>query len=81
MTPAMCTVKNITENLAVLLRKLGSSILKDSLTAIRNHYVPLIIPNNLMNDYVHKYEEPYLQKQYYLKPQPTELKLSAFKGH
>lgn len=38
-------------------------------------YVPLIVPITLMNHYVHKYNEPYLQKQYYLTPHPTELKL------
>ena len=41
----------------------------------RNNYVPLIVPITLMNHYVRKYEEPYLQKQYYLNPHPTELKL------
>ena len=38
-------------------------------------YVPLIVPITLMNHYVHKYNEQYLQKQYYLTPHPTELKL------
>jgi uncharacterized protein YbgA (DUF1722 family)/uncharacterized protein YbbK (DUF523 family) len=41
----------------------------------RNNYVPLIVPITLINHYVRKYEEPYLLKQYYLKPHPTELKL------
>lgn len=41
----------------------------------KNHYVPLIVPITLMNHYVRKYKEPYLQKQYYLNPHPTELKL------
>jgi uncharacterized protein YbgA (DUF1722 family) len=41
----------------------------------KNYYVPLIVPITLMNHYVRKYEEPYLQKQYYLNPHPTELKL------
>lgn len=41
----------------------------------RNQYVPLIVPITLMNHYVRKYEEPYLLKQHYLKPHPTELKL------
>ena len=38
-------------------------------------YVPLIVPITLMNHYVRKYNETYLQKQYYLTPHPTELKL------
>ena len=41
----------------------------------RNHHVPLIVPITLMNHYVRKYQEPYLQQQYYLNPHPTELKL------
>ena len=39
------------------------------------HYVPLIVPITMMNHYVRKYNDAYLQKQYYLKPHPTELKL------
>ena len=41
----------------------------------KNYYVPLIVPINLMNYYVRIYKESYLQKQYYLTPHPTELKL------
>ncbi len=41
----------------------------------KNHYVPLIVPITLMNHYVRKYKEGYLQQQYYLNPHPTELKL------
>ncbi len=41
----------------------------------RKNYVPLIVPITLMNHYVRKYQEPYLQQQYYLNPHPTELKL------
>lgn len=41
----------------------------------RNYYVPLIVPITLMNHYVRKYNNPYLQEQYYLNPHPTELKL------
>lgn len=41
----------------------------------RNQYVPLIVPITLMNHYVRKYEQPYLEKQHYLQPNPTELKL------
>jgi uncharacterized protein YbgA (DUF1722 family)/uncharacterized protein YbbK (DUF523 family) len=40
-----------------------------------NHYVPLIVPITLINHYVRKYQEPYLQHQHYLNPHPTELKL------
>ncbi len=41
----------------------------------RKNYVPLIVPITLMNHYVRKYQEPYLQQQHYLNPHPTELKL------
>ena len=40
-----------------------------------SHNVPLIVPITLMNHYVRKYNDVYLDKQYYLKPHPTELKL------
>jgi uncharacterized protein YbgA (DUF1722 family) len=38
-------------------------------------YVPLIVPVTIINHYVRKYQEPYLQKQYYLNPHPIELQL------
>jgi uncharacterized protein YbgA (DUF1722 family)/uncharacterized protein YbbK (DUF523 family) len=41
----------------------------------RNYHIPLIVPITLMNHYVRKYDEPYLQHQHYLNPHPTELKL------
>lgn len=39
------------------------------------HHVPLIVPVTLMNHYVRKYNESYLEKQHYLQPHPTELRL------
>lgn len=60
-------------------KKMLSGDEKKELLVIIEHfskqYVPLIVPITLMNHYVHKYNEPYLQKQYYLTPHPTELKL------
>ena len=38
-------------------------------------YTPLIVPITLLRHYVRKYDEPYLKRQYYLHPHPTELKL------
>jgi uncharacterized protein YbgA (DUF1722 family) len=38
-------------------------------------YVPLIVPIVVVNHYVRKFDEPYLQKQYYLHPHPLELML------
>lgn len=37
--------------------------------------VPLIVPITLLNQYVHKYQQPYLQQQVYLNPHLTELSL------
>ncbi|WP_163340499.1 DUF523 and DUF1722 domain-containing protein [Desulfopila sp. IMCC35008] len=39
------------------------------------HHVPLIVPVTLLNHYVRKYNDSYLEKQYYLQPHPTELRL------
>ncbi len=41
----------------------------------RREYVPLIVPVTLINHYVRKYGQVYLQGQYYLNPHPLELKL------
>ncbi len=38
-------------------------------------YLPLIVPITLMNHFVRKYDEQYLQSQHYLNPHPIELKL------
>ena len=38
-------------------------------------YVPLVVPLTLINHYVRKYNQPYLQSQYYLNPHPVELQL------
>jgi uncharacterized protein YbgA (DUF1722 family) len=39
------------------------------------NYIPLIVPVTLLNHYVRKYGQAYLQNQYYLHPHPLELKL------
>ncbi len=41
----------------------------------RQGYLPLIGPVTLLNHYVRKYDQAYLQDQYYLAPHPLELKL------
>jgi uncharacterized protein YbgA (DUF1722 family)/uncharacterized protein YbbK (DUF523 family) len=38
-------------------------------------YVPLIVPVTLINHYVRKYREPYLERQIYFNPYPEELML------
>lgn len=45
------------------------------LEQFKNEIVPLIVPITLMNHYIRKFDEPYLKKQFYLAPQPIELKL------
>ncbi|MBP1709767.1 MAG: hypothetical protein H6Q47_300, partial [Deltaproteobacteria bacterium] len=45
---------------------------------IDNYYkklVPLIVPITLLNHYVRKYKNPYLEQQFYLNPHPMELML------
>ncbi len=41
----------------------------------RRELIPLVVPITLMQHYVRKYKEPYLARQYYLKPHPIELQL------
>ncbi len=41
----------------------------------RKQLTPLIVPITLLNHYVRKYRQPYLQQQVYLNPHPLELSL------
>jgi uncharacterized protein YbgA (DUF1722 family)/uncharacterized protein YbbK (DUF523 family) len=41
----------------------------------RKQLIPLIVPITLINHYVRKYQELYLQQQHYLNPHPIELRL------
>jgi uncharacterized protein YbgA (DUF1722 family)/uncharacterized protein YbbK (DUF523 family) len=41
----------------------------------RSGHIPLIVPITLVNHYVRKYHQPYLNEQYYLHPHPVELQL------
>jgi uncharacterized protein YbgA (DUF1722 family)/uncharacterized protein YbbK (DUF523 family) len=48
------------------------------LEVIENYHrglIPLVVPVTLINHYVRKYDEPYLKRQHYLNPHPTELML------
>lgn len=49
--------------------------LLEEIERFRNSHIPLIVPITLLNHYVRKYNETYLQQQYYLNPHPAELKL------
>jgi uncharacterized protein YbgA (DUF1722 family)/uncharacterized protein YbbK (DUF523 family) len=82
---AMRTQATVRKNANVLFHLLG--YFKDSLTSdekqefteiterYRHGHVPLIVPITLVNHFVRKYGEPYLQRQVYLNPHPVELKL------
>ncbi len=41
----------------------------------RARQVPLVVPITLLNHFVRKYDQPYLQQQVYLNPHPVELSL------
>ena len=41
----------------------------------RNDAIPLIVPVTLINHFVRKYHQPYLEKQTYLNPHPIALQL------
>ena len=70
---------NVLMHMTGYFKKVLSSDEKKELIEVferfRNHYVPLIVPITLLNHYVRKYQELYLQQQYYLNPHSTELKL------
>lgn len=52
---------------------------KQEMLAVINSYhrlqTPLVVPITLLNHYVRKYQQPYLQQQVYLNPHPVELSL------
>jgi uncharacterized protein YbgA (DUF1722 family)/uncharacterized protein YbbK (DUF523 family) len=47
----------------------------DIIELYRKEEIPLIVPVTLINHYVRKFRQPYLEKQIYLNPHPVELKL------
>jgi uncharacterized protein YbgA (DUF1722 family)/uncharacterized protein YbbK (DUF523 family) len=49
--------------------------LLEILDRYRKEHVPLIVPATLLNHYVRKYKQPYLDQQVYLNPHPIALKL------
>lgn len=49
--------------------------LLEKINEYKNGFIPLIVPVTLINDYVKKYDEPYLKNHTYLNPDPVELKL------
>ncbi len=58
-------------------KKLAAAEKQELLEIIDNYrqgYVPLVVPVTLLNHYVRKYDQPYLQ-EVYLNPHPVELQL------
>lgn len=49
--------------------------LLEYLDLYRKGHLPLVVPVTLINHYVRKYDQPYLNQQYYLHPHPVELQL------
>ncbi|PLX85553.1 MAG: DUF1722 domain-containing protein [Desulfuromonas sp.] len=77
-----CTVAkhvNVLQHIFGYFKKQLSSDEKQEVLSIidsyRNHQLPLIVPITLLNHFVRKYQQKYLQKQVYLNPHPIELKL------
>jgi uncharacterized protein YbgA (DUF1722 family)/uncharacterized protein YbbK (DUF523 family) len=70
---------NVLLHIAGYFRKNLSPDDKQELLEIIDQYhrqfVPLIVPIVIINHYVRKFDEPYLKKQYYLRPHPLELML------
>lgn len=78
----VATVKKNTNVLQHIIgyfkNQLSSDDKKELLEVIENYhkgYIPLIVPVVLVKHYVRKFNEPYLQRQYYLNPHPLELML------
>ena len=70
---------NVLMHMMGYFKKLISADEKQELLSVLNQFheglVPLIVPITLLNHYIRKFKEPYLNKQYYLNPHPLELKL------
>lgn len=70
---------NVLHHMMGYFKKQLSSNEKQELNEIieqyRVGYIPLIVPVTLINHYVRKYDQEYLEKQVYLNPHPAALKL------
>lgn len=59
-------------------KQLSSDEKQETLQVIEDYRtlrIPLIVPITLLNHFVRKYDQPYLQQQVYLNPHPLELQL------
>jgi len=82
---ALGKIATVNKNTNVLLHVMGyfkNNLTKDEKVELRgivdNYHsklIPLIVPITLINHYLRKYPDSYLQKQYFLNPHPMELML------
>lgn len=70
---------NVLQHMLGYFKKNLTADEKQEMLEVLNDYgkghVPLIVPITLLNHYVRKYGQPYLQQQVYLRPHPIALKL------
>jgi uncharacterized protein YbgA (DUF1722 family)/uncharacterized protein YbbK (DUF523 family) len=70
---------NVLQHVFGYFKKQLSADEKQEMLEVINSYhrrqTPLIVPVTLLNHYVRKYRQPYLQQQVYLNPHPVELSL------
>ncbi len=70
---------NVLQHVLGYFKKQLSSDEKQEMLGVIADYraglIPLIVPMTLLNHFVRKYKQPYLQQQVYLCPHPLELKL------
>jgi uncharacterized protein YbgA (DUF1722 family) len=59
-----------------LLSKDEKRELQEVIDQYHKNITPLIVPITLFKHYIRKYDKGYLKNQYYLNPNPIELKLS-----
>lgn len=68
---------NVLQHLAGYFKKYLDADEKQELVETISIYkegnFPLIVPVTLINHYIRKYKEPYLEQQFYLQPHPVEL--------
>ncbi len=70
---------NVLQHVLGYFKKQLSADEKQETLEVIDHYrrqiTPLVVPVTLLNHYVRKYRQPYLQQQVYLNPHPIELSL------
>jgi len=77
--PTLAKHTNVLQHILGYFKKQLSADEKQEMLEIITGYqqgkIPLIVPVTLLNHYVRKYAQPYLQGQVYLNPHPLELRL------